>query len=193
MQLDLTTDLRELLQQLDAADDEARRVLDGLANGLDSWRPRTSSWSVAQCLGHLAITNRLYLQTMTTSAERARQHGSRRTKPARPGWIGRWFVRMLEPPVHPRMKVATKAVADPEPTITGEAALAEFLDSQQDVRQFIARYAEIELASVRFVNPFVPGVRFSLATGLHVIPAHNRRHFWQAWQVRRLAEASTAE
>jgi len=30
------------------------------------------------------------------------------------------------------------------------------------------------------VNPFIRGVRFSLATGLHVIAAHERRHLWQA-------------
>ena len=35
-------------------------------------------------------------------------------------------------------------------------------------------------------------VRFSLATGLHVITAHQRRHLWQAWRVRRAAEAAAA-
>ena len=33
-------------------------------------------------------------------------------------------------------------------------------------------------------------VAFSLATGLHAIAAHDRRHLWQAWQVRRLAEVA---
>ena len=32
------------------------------------------------------------------------------------------------------------------------------------------------------------GVRLSLATGLHVLAAHERRHLWQAWRVRREAE-----
>jgi hypothetical protein len=37
-------------------------------------------------------------------------------------------------------------------------------------------------------EPFVRGIRFSLATGLHVIAAHERRHLWQAWRVRRALE-----
>jgi hypothetical protein len=41
---------------------------------------------------------------------------------------------------------------------------------------------------IRFVNPFVRGVRFSLATGLHVIAAHERRHLWQARRTRDAAE-----
>ena len=49
-------------------------------------------------------------------------------------------------------------------------------------------YADIDLAGVRFANPFIRGVRFSLATGLHVIAAHERRHLWQAWNVRRAEE-----
>jgi hypothetical protein len=44
---------------------------------------------------------------------------------------------------------------------------------------------------VRFPNPFIRGVRFSLATGLHVIAAHERRHLWQASRVR-AASAATA-
>ena len=30
-------------------------------------------------------------------------------------------------------------------------------------------------------------IRFSLATGRHVIATHERRHLWQAWRVRRIA------
>jgi hypothetical protein len=39
----------------------------------------------------------------------------------------------------------------------------------------------------------VRGIRFSLATGLHVIAAHDRRHLLQAWQVRRAFEALAAD
>jgi hypothetical protein len=55
------------------------------------------------------------------------------------------------------------------------------------VRAFLQKYADIDLAGVRFHNPFVRGLRFSLATGLHVIVAHERRHLSQAWRVRQAA------
>jgi DinB superfamily len=67
-------------------------------------------------------------------------------------------------------------------------AFAAFTTSQNDVRAFLRAYADLDLARVRFPNPFVPGVRFSLATGLHVIISHERRHLWQAWRVRRALE-----
>jgi hypothetical protein len=60
------------------------------------------------------------------------------------------------------------------------------------VRTFLRRYAHIDLAGVHFPNPFIRGIRFSLATGLHVIAAHERRHLWQAWRVRQAAEGAVA-
>jgi hypothetical protein len=42
------------------------------------------------------------------------------------------------------------------------------------------------------VRSFIRGIRFSLATGLHVIAAHERRHLWQAWRVREAAERAVA-
>jgi hypothetical protein len=67
--------------------------------------------------------------------------------------------------------------------------MRDFLASQDEVRAFLRAFAEIDLAGVRFPNPFVAGVRFSLATGLHVLASHQRRHLWQAWNVRTAAGA----
>jgi hypothetical protein len=67
-------------------------------------------------------------------------------------------------------------------------SFAAFLASQEEVRAFLRTGADIDLNGVRFPNPFVRVIRFSLATGLHVIAAHDRRHLWQAWRVRRAAE-----
>ena len=71
-------------------------------------------------------------------------------------------------------------------------ALRAFLASQDEVFAFLRTFADIDLAGVRFANPFIRGVRFSLATGLHVIAAHERRHLWQAWRVRQAAERAVA-
>ena len=66
----------------------------------------------------------------------------------------------------------------------------DFTTSQAEVRAFVKEYADIDLSGVLFPNPFVKWVRFSFATGLHVIAAHERRHLWQGWNVRRAAESS---
>jgi hypothetical protein len=190
--LDDRPDLQALAQAYDAADRDARALVAGISPELGAWRADAGSWSIAECLDHLATANRVYLAAMRAPAERALEGGRRRRRPALPGVIGGWFVGTLEPPARPAFKRKAPRKIRPRTAPPVDDALAQFLASQQDVRAFLRRYADIDLASVRFPNPFVRGIRFSLATGLHVIAAHDRRHLWQAWRVRRDAERAIA-
>jgi hypothetical protein len=192
MEEDNRTDIVGLEKALIAAEHDARALVRGLTETSGAWRVDATSWSVAECLDHLAISNRVYLRAMQPAAERALAQGRRRRGPAEPGVIGRWFVRTLEPPVKPRSRNKAPKTIQPRPAPSLGDALTQFLASQEEVREFLRRYAGIDLAGVRFPNPFIRGVRFSLATGLHVIAAHERRHLWQAWRVRQAAERAVA-
>jgi len=182
-------DIEALERALSAADADARALVEGLTEELGTWRAEPGTWSVAECLDHLATANRVYLGAMQPSAERALADGRQRKGPAQPGLIGRWFVRLLEPPVKPRFKGKAPQLIRPRSSPPLSDAMREFLNSQDSVRAFLRTFAAIDLAGVPFPNPFVRGVRFSLATGLHVIAAHDRRHLWQAWRVRQAAES----
>lgn len=185
-------DIAALENALNDAERDARAVAAGLTEELGRWRVDASSWSVAECLDHLAVANRVYLGAMQPAAETALRQGRQRRRPARPGLLGGWFVRTLEPPVRPRFKMKAPATIRPRVSPALGDALARFLASQNEVRTFLDRYADIDLAGVHFPNPFIRGIRFSLATGLHVIDAHERRHLWQAWRVRQAAERTVA-
>ncbi len=185
-------DIQALEEALSSAEHDARALVAGLTEELGAWRPERDSWSVAECLDHLATGNRVYLGAMRPAAERAFARGRRRREPAQPGFIGRWFVRTLEPPVKPRFRSKAPRSIRPRTSPPLRDAVGQFLASQDEVRAFLRKYAEIDLARVRFPNPFIGGVRFSLATGLHVITAHERRHIWQGWRVRQAAERSVA-
>ena len=175
-------DIQDILDQLHAAEQDARKLVAGLDEGRGAWRPSPGAWRIAECLDHLAIANRVYLVPMQEVAVRADAEGRRRRGAAVPGFVGRWFVRLLEPPVGRfRGKAPRKIRPRTAPTLAD--ALASFVASQQEVRDFSGVNANLDLAGVRFKNPFLRGVRFSLATGLHVITAHQRRHLWQAWRV----------
>jgi hypothetical protein len=181
-------DIQALEDAFDATERDARTLIAGLTEDLGAWRPDSGSWSVAECLDHLATANRVYLHAMRPAAERALAQGRIRRRPARPGLIGGWFVGTLEPPARPLFKSKAPRSIRPRRSPALADAAAQFLASQDEVRTFLRTYADIELAGVRFPNPFIPGVRFSLATGLHVIAAHERRHLWQAWRMRQAAE-----
>jgi DinB superfamily len=182
----LPADLQHVSEALDAAERDARAIVAGLTEARAAWREQPGSWSVAECLDHLGTANRVYLRAMQPAAARALREGRRRLGPARPGLVGGWFVKLLEPPVTVKSKAPRLIRPRTAPAL--DDAIAAFLASQEEVRTFLRTYADIDLTGVRFPNPFIRGVRFSLATGLHVLAAHERRHLWQARRVRQAAE-----
>jgi len=188
MEVALPPDLQNLADALDRAEADARALVNGLTQAQGGWRATPGSWSVAECLDHLAIGNRVYLGAMRPSAVRAQRDGRTRRGPARPGLVGGWFVRYLEPPAHVLFKSKSPRKIRPRTAPPLGEAMAAFLASQDDLRTFLRTYADIDLSSVHFPNPFIRGVRFSLATGLHALAAHERRHLWQAWRVRHAGE-----
>jgi hypothetical protein len=189
----LLPDIGNLRDQLDAAERDARSLVEDLAEEQGCWCADAGSWSVAQCLDHLATANQVYLSAMKEPANRARAAGRLRRRPALPGFVGQWFVAKMEPPVKAffQMKATRNIKPGTSPSLAD--AFARFLTSQDEIREYLRTYADLDLAGIRFPNPLVPGIRFSLATGLHAITAHERRHMWQAWRVRRAAESAASE
>lgn len=182
-------DVKVLEDQLSAIELDAERLVAGLSGDQGVRRPATGSWSVAECLDHLAKSNRVYLDAMVDPARQAREQNRYRRGPATPGFIGGWFAKTLEPPVNARFPAPRKLIPDAAPPLV--EASGRFLAAHCDVRTFLESHADLDLGEIRFPNPLLPGVRFSLATGLHVIAAHERRHLWQAWRVRQAINSTT--
>ncbi len=181
----IPADIQALQEAFAAAALDAEDLVAGLEPDLGTSRVKPGSWSVSECLDHLATGNQQYLAAMQESANRARSQGRLRRRSARPGWFGRLFIYQLEPPPKWWSKLKAPGKIEPRPAPPLEQVYVAFVASMDEVQRFLAANADLDLASIRFVNPFIGALRFSLATGLHVIATHNRRHLWQAWGVRR--------
>jgi len=171
-----------ILEQLSASEQGAGHLISGLSAFQVNWRPNDgASWSICQCVDHLARTNRIYCQAMLETMARAR-HQSSATVAATPGWFARMFIGKMEPPVRTRFKTLKGMI----PPTDGDAqvALREFVNSHQEARRLIASWDQTDLNRIRFKSPFAPLIRFTVATGLLIINAHDRRHLWQAEQVK---------
>jgi hypothetical protein len=184
----LPADIQALHDQLEASERDAGAVVAGLSEPLGTARPAPGGWSVAECLDHLATANRVYLASMREPAERARARGRLRRREARPGVLGGLFVHSLEPPPKWWSKLQAPRKIRPRPSPPLADSYACFKASQADALAFLRAHADLDLAGIRFHNPFESWIWFSLATGLHVIAAHERRHLAQAWRIRRTNE-----
>jgi hypothetical protein len=177
----LPDDLAAILRGLEASDREAQALIAATGEERFNWRPDERSWSVAQCLDHLNVANRLYAESMRGAVEAAREKRATRRAPIRPGAFARWFIRTMEPPPRRRLPAPRKIVPAARKKLAevGE----EWSRVQAQVRDLLVQAAPLDLNGTRFVNPFLPMIRFSVGTGFLVIEAHQRRHVWQARQV----------
>jgi len=179
----LPEDCARIVTELEALEDEARKIASPLDDAAFNWQPdRGRGWSVGQCLDHLVKTNRLYLDAMEDAVRLGDEQGLTRGQPLRPGRLGGWFIRQLEPPIRRRLPAPKKAI--PAAHLNPPATLAAFGGEQQRMIDLVRAAAGLDCNAIRFRNPFAWGMRvFNLATGLLVVPAHERRHLEQARKV----------
>lgn len=177
----LPDDVRRILDELETNERRAQALVADLDDASLNWRPDDRSWSTAQCLDHLNVANRVYLEAMRPAIEEARRQERARRGPVRPGWLERWFVATLEPPPKRKLPAPKKII----PAFRGEkeALLTEFRRLHAEAAALLRDGAGLDLG-VRFPNPFIPLIRFTVWTGFLVIPTHERRHLWQAEQLR---------
>jgi hypothetical protein len=181
--MELGADRVELMAELTRLSFEASALAAPLDEAQFNWRPDGGTgWSVGQCLEHLTRANRIYLDALEAACRKAPPQGEGPVPPLRPGRLGEWFLRTLDPPVRTRFKAPQKIF--PQARCPKQATLVAFAGEQQRAIELVRQTARIDCNSIRFDNPLAYGLRmFNIATGLLVIPAHERRHLLQAKKV----------
>ena len=185
MKLEYTTD--EYVAELQRQGEEAQALVGGLQTSALNWRPDGRSWSVAQCIDHLARTNSLYLEVIREAVERNEDQISPGSSVYRPaGWPSRKFIESMEPPPRRRFR-AFRKIIPAQAGYRNDEVLPPFLTAQKELAELVEKDREMDLGSVRFHNPFLKGIRMTISSGLLLIGAHNRRHLWQAERVKERA------
>jgi DinB family protein len=179
-------DLDDCIRQMRATSQEACDIAAGLTTEALARPPRPGSWSVAECLRHLELTNRSFLPVLDAEIDRSRSLGKTATGPFRIGMLGSYVLRKTEPPLS--LKVKAPAQVRPKGLEHPEQALAAFLSAQEELIRRMEASRGVDLARVKIRSPLAP-VRYSLAFAYALVPAHNRRHLWQARQSRAAIDA----
>lgn len=147
-----------------------------------NWQPGPKSWSTGQCLEHLAIMNRMYIKALQNAVGNSGDQLKPREIPMQPsGWFTRTFIRYEEPPPKFRLP-APKKIAPP--SALTRAVVEDFLAVQKQLADFVRKWGGADLGDLRVKDPMFP-LHLTADTQLLVIAAHNRRHLWQAEQVKK--------
>ena len=167
-----------LISELNAADKRATALAKTLSPEQLNWKPRPDDWSVGQCLEHLYVSNTVYCDAISNSLA---GHPLTVVQDIKPGWFGQWFIRNYIEPSPGTKRRAPKKIrpgAQLEPGV-----LDRFLASNQKARELVHRARNYDVNRIRFKNPFVPVIRFTVGTGLEILSKHQGRHLLQAERI----------
>jgi hypothetical protein len=178
----LPADLQSVMDELDKADREAKQLVSELTEADLNWQPGGGTgWSVAQCLDHLGQMNSVYTAALRAAVREADPKSMARRGAIQPGWFGRWFIHAMEPP--PRRRLKSPKQGRPAARKSGQEVLSAFVAAHNELRSLIQEARGLDLNRLRFRNPFIGVLRFTVGTGMLIINAHDRRHLWQAQQI----------
>ena len=174
----------EYVAELQRQTRQAASLVQGLGLPSLNWQPMAGkSWSVGQCLDHLTRTNTLSLNAMRAAVEENRDQLEPRQKALQPsGPLTRFYAKFSEPP--PKVKLPAPRKLAP-PSQLAEDVAANFAGTQNGLVEFVQQYGGADLGDVKYNNSLVSDLRITIDTGLVILAVHNRRHLWQAEQVRK--------
>lgn len=168
--------------EFEAAKREARDVVAGLADPAFNWRRTAGTWSMAECLDHLHVVGRKYLRAIDRAIEEGRSKGLLGAGPFRYGLLEGWAVRAMDAP--PMFRVKAPRAFAPAAERRLDEALAAFLALQDEFQKSLARADGLDLGKVKARSPVTRHLKFSLGKAFAAMAAHQRRHLWQARQLR---------
>jgi hypothetical protein len=147
--------------------------------------PGSGGWSVSQCIEHVARVNAVYLLAIKTAIVGNRKLAESNDQPLRTaGWFSAFFLRSVSPEGKTKMRAPRIGRPDPDSSqINPEEALQKLQHTHLEIREVLAASQQLNLNRVRFRNPFVPLIRFTVGTGFLIMAAHGRRHLLQAERV----------
>jgi hypothetical protein len=182
--LTLTPEIDEFRRQFEQIAAEADDLVAPLSEAQFSWKPLATSWSVAECLEHMNSTARFYLPMLDEGIADAIRQGAYGEGPFKYNWIGRAFVRLMQPPT--RLRLNAPAEMQPGPARPKRETCAGFRAYQVQYVDRLRQANGIDLARARARAPALTWVRIPLGSAFAVMASHERRHLMQARRVTQM-------
>jgi len=183
----LDPDIAMLVVEIDANLSHAESITHGLTPEQFAWRPEPGRWSIGECFAHLNATNKVALPAIEAGIAKGRASGKTGQGPFQYGFLARKFIASQELPVKTKFK-APKAFLPPA-EVDLSATMAEYRRVSGELKRLTRDADGLHLARIKIQLTALPAalravVRMPLGGQLLLTTTHDRRHLWQAEQVK---------
>ena len=178
----MNAELEGYSDQLLSIRQDASGLMSGVTDAQFNWQPAPGRWSIAGCFDHLnKSAERLFIPKIDSAISTARTNRLKSDGPFAYSAFERWAVRSNDAP--PKTRYKAPKHFQPRPALGLEDVRREFERWQDEIATRLREANGLDLRKAKYVWPFWP-VKWSLGASFQLLLAHERRHIWQARQVK---------
>ena len=179
---DVAPELGQIKQELLDARERARRLSEGLSDTLWGTPPAPGKWSIAECVIHLNITSERYVPIIDDAIREGREMGVKRRR--RCGVISWDGCRPGARTALPDAEEDDGSRSCPRASNRSLTCSSASTTCRASCWSGSIGAQGLPLERLHVVSPFNARVKYNLYSASRLIPVHQRRHLWQAEQVR---------
>ncbi len=146
-----------------------------------NWKPHPKKWSVGQCLDHLIVTNKLYIEIFKKLLAGNREMNFFEKR----GWLldfwGKMVLKSTLP--EPTLKAKTMAPFEPAKSDIPDSIVEDFVEQNRDLAELIKQLDSFSHSEIVISSPVAKFITYTLKTACTVLGNHGERHFNQAKRV----------
>ena len=164
-----------------AIEADLEQLTTDLTEGQFQAPPRTGGWSVGYCIEHLILTGNAFLATWDVALA-APVNGHAVGAPFPYSWWQRGILGLAERPYHLKVKTTRQFV--PYTRRPKDDTIRRFLKVHPEIERRLKASSAVDAKRVKVRSPFASWIWYPLGLSFDLVLAHERRHLWQARQVR---------
>ena len=178
----MIAELEGYSDQLLSVRQDATGLMSGLTDAQFNWQPAPGRWSMAGCFDHLNKTAaQLFIPKIDAAIVKARARNLKSNGPFAYSAFERWCVKTNDAP--PRMRFKAPKRVQPTPNLSVADVRSQFIHWQDELSRCLREADGLDLSRTKERSP-IPLVTWSMGIFFQMMIAHERRHTFQARQVR---------
>jgi hypothetical protein len=174
-------DLSARLKSIAAIEEDLGQLVSVVTEGQFHAPPRSGGWSIGHCIEHLVLSGMAFvacwdegLQSLSPASHNYRSGV---------GWLSRFVIWRMEPPY--RFKARTSRALMPCSRRSRDETLARFHHMHAEMVRRVELSHELKANGIDVQVPVASWLPHPLVFSIDLALAHERRHLWQAREVRR--------
>lgn len=142
-----------------------------------NWKPSRDSWSIAECVEHLAVTNKLYFNELEKQISEKQIVCNDSKEIVKHKLLGKLIIQAVDPANYKKTK--TFSVFLPAKSLFDKNVLEKLIKIQRDLINLVSASHNLDFNKYVMSSPASRLIKESFSDVLEIIRLHNKRHLLQ--------------